>query len=262
MRFVTLLPKVARAAVVFVALGAAGPSYALNCQQVRQLVSVYFKMHFSHHDFDEELGRRTLACAGLARKIRAEIDHRNAQARAGIDDRVAVGTHRGVSLALHRLPPAWRFRHSAASSLRRPCCVAKERCARSTFAQKSAVLGRASATLRAMTAPASTSASFPVPGLIKRNITLFALSQSFTGAGMQFTYGFGPLMVLALTGTADLAGVSVGLVGLSRFLVAYPTGKITDAFGRKPGILLGLALALVGAGIGMGGRWQRVRGAR
>src|SRR5262249_3339957 len=75
---------------------------------------------------------------------------------------------------------------------------------------------------------------------------LFALSQSFTGVGMQFTYGFGPLMVLALTGTADLAGVSVGLVGLSRFLVAYPTGKITDAFGRKPGILLGLALALFG----------------
>ena len=37
------------------------------------------------------------------------------------------------------------------------------------------------------------------PPLIKRNITLFALSQSFNGAGMQLAYGIGPLMVLELT---------------------------------------------------------------
>jgi MFS family permease len=88
---------------------------------------------------------------------------------------------------------------------------------------------------------------FRVPSLIKRNMTLFALSQTFTGAGMQFTYGFGPLMVLALTGSSDLVGISVGLVGFSRFLVSYPVGKITDAYGRKPGILMGLTLALIGA---------------
>jgi MFS family permease len=98
-----------------------------------------------------------------------------------------------------------------------------------------------------MTAPVSTSPSIPVPGLIKRNITLFALSQSFTGAGMQFTYGFGPLMVIALTGSAALAGLAVGVIGLSRFLVAYPVGQVTDRYGRKPGILLGLVLALIGA---------------
>lgn len=89
-------------------------------------------------------------------------------------------------------------------------------------------------------------APLTVPGLIKRNTALFALSQSFTGAGMQFAYGLGPLMVMALTHSASLAGLSVALIGLSRFLVSYPVGKITDAYGRKPGILLGLALALVG----------------
>ena len=95
--------------------------------------------------------------------------------------------------------------------------------------------------------PASTSpAPFRVPSVIKRNMILFALSQTFTGVGMSFTYSFGPLMVLALTGAPDLVGVSVGLVGLSRFLVAYPAGKITDTYGRKPGILLGLCLALTG----------------
>ena len=86
-----------------------------------------------------------------------------------------------------------------------------------------------------------------VPTLIKRNTVLFALSQTFTGAGMQFAYGFGPLMVMQLTGSAALAGMSIAMIGFSRFLVAYPVGRITDTYGRKPGIMLGLVLALVGA---------------
>jgi MFS family permease len=76
---------------------------------------------------------------------------------------------------------------------------------------------------------------------------LFALSQTFTGAGMQFAYGFGPLMVLALTDSGGLAGVSVALIGLSRFLIAYPIGRVTDRFGRKPGIQMGFVIALAGA---------------
>ena len=86
-----------------------------------------------------------------------------------------------------------------------------------------------------------------VPWLIKRNTLLIALSQSFTGAGMSMGFGLGPLMVIALTGSSALAGLSVALFGFSRFLVAYPVGKITDAHGRKPGILLGLMLAMAGA---------------
>jgi MFS family permease len=90
------------------------------------------------------------------------------------------------------------------------------------------------------------SATFRIPPLIKRNTVLVALSQSFSGAGMPLAYGIGPLMVVALTDSAGLAGLSVGLFGLSRFLVSYPVGKVTDAYGRKPGIQLGLAIALAG----------------
>ncbi|MFN3892324.1 MAG: MFS transporter [Beijerinckiaceae bacterium] len=86
-----------------------------------------------------------------------------------------------------------------------------------------------------------------IPPLIKRNVALFSISQSFTGAGMQFSYGFSPLMVVTLTGSSGLAGLSVALVGISRFIVAYPIGKITDAYGRRPGIFFGLLLALIGA---------------
>jgi len=85
-----------------------------------------------------------------------------------------------------------------------------------------------------------------IPPLIKRNTALFALSQSFMGAATQLAYGVGPLMVIALTGSTSLAGLTVALFGISRFLVAYPVGKITDSYGRKPGIQLGLGLALVG----------------
>jgi hypothetical protein len=64
-----------------------------------------------------------------------------------------------------------------------------------------------------------------IPPLIKRNTALFALAQSFIGAGTQLAYGIGPLMVIAVTGSASLAGLTVGLFGVSRFLVSYPTGR-------------------------------------
>ena len=90
-----------------------------------------------------------------------------------------------------------------------------------------------------------------IPTVIRRNTALIALALSFTGAGMGLAYGLGPLMVVKLTDSAALSGLSVGLIGLSRFMVSYPIGRITDHHGRKPGILLGLVLALAGTlGIG------------
>lgn len=100
-------------------------------------------------------------------------------------------------------------------------------------------------------------AALRIPPLIKRNTALFALSQSFTGAGTPLAFGLGPLMVLELTGSASLSGLSVTLFGLSRFFVSYPVGRITDTYGRKPGIYLGLALALVGAIlVGLAMNWR------
>ena len=80
-----------------------------------------------------------------------------------------------------------------------------------------------------------------IPPLIKRNTVLFALSQSFVGAGTQLAYGIGPLMVIAVTGSASLAGLTVGLFGISRFLVSYPVGKITDITAASPASCSGRA---------------------
>ncbi|MBI4234311.1 MAG: MFS transporter [Chloroflexi bacterium] len=86
-----------------------------------------------------------------------------------------------------------------------------------------------------------------IPPLIKRNILLFALSQAFVGAGMQMVPTLGAIMVVQLLGSASLAGLGTSILGVSRFLVAYPVGKIADTYGRKPGLILGLLLALAGA---------------
>lgn len=68
----------------------------------------------------------------------------------------------------------------------------------------------------------------------------------FTGAGVQFVFSLGPLMVVTLIGSSTLAGLSVAMQGFSRFVAAYPFGQVTDRYGRKPGMLLGLTIALVG----------------
>jgi MFS family permease len=86
-----------------------------------------------------------------------------------------------------------------------------------------------------------------IPPLVRWNTVRLAAAQAFSGAGMGMVYSIGPLMVVGVSGNTALAGLSVSLMGLSRFLVAYPVGKITDAYGRKPAMLLGQMCGLVGA---------------
>ena len=86
-----------------------------------------------------------------------------------------------------------------------------------------------------------------IPPLIRRNTLLLALSQAFTGAGMGLVYSIGPLMIVAASGSPALSGLSVTLMGVSRFVMAYPVGRLTDVHGRKPAMLAGLVAALIGA---------------
>lgn len=89
--------------------------------------------------------------------------------------------------------------------------------------------------------------SDPTPAIIKRNTLWLGLSQMSVGTGTQFTVAMGPLMILALLGSPMFAGLSVGVVGGTRFLASHAFGRITDRFGRRPGLLLGMGFALVGA---------------
>ena len=83
----------------------------------------------------------------------------------------------------------------------------------------------------------------PIPRLIMKNTVFFALAQALQGVGMQLAVTFSAIMVIRILGNASLAGLGGGILGISRFAVAYPMGKLTDVYGRKPGMLIGLLMS-------------------
>ena len=67
----------------------------------------------------------------------------------------------------------------------------------------------------------------------------------------------GAIIVTRLLGSANLAGLATSTLGVSRFLVSYPVGKVADLYGRKVAVVLGLLLGLVGAvGTGLSILWS------
>ncbi|MBI4339119.1 MAG: MFS transporter [Chloroflexi bacterium] len=98
-------------------------------------------------------------------------------------------------------------------------------------------------------AVSSAAPSSRIPPLIRRNTIYFALTQALQGAQGQVAVTLGALMVTRLLGSAGLAGVGGSILSLSRFLVAYPTGKLTDSYGRRVGMIMGLVLCIIGGGL-------------
>jgi MFS family permease len=86
----------------------------------------------------------------------------------------------------------------------------------------------------------------PTPALIRRNIVLLALVQAIGGTGQQFVPALGAVQVEQMLGSAAFAGVATSLSGLARMLIAYPAGRLSDQYGRKAGMYLGLGLSLIG----------------
>ncbi|HZO24433.1 MAG TPA: MFS transporter [Chloroflexota bacterium] len=85
-----------------------------------------------------------------------------------------------------------------------------------------------------------------IPPLIRRNTILLALTQAFVGMGNQTTPTLAPIIVVQMLGSAALSGLGSSILGVSRLIIAYPVGWLTDRYGRKAGLQLGLALTLVG----------------
>ena len=84
-----------------------------------------------------------------------------------------------------------------------------------------------------------------IPKLIIKNTLFFAVSQAFQGIPMQIAITTGASMISYLTGSKALAGVPGMLISGSRFIVAFPTGYLTDKYGRKAGMYLSLILGLI-----------------
>ena len=72
-----------------------------------------------------------------------------------------------------------------------------------------------------------------IPKLIIKNTLFFAVSQAFQGIPMQIAITTGASMISYLTGSKALAGVPGMLISGSRFIVAFPTGYLTDKYGEE-----------------------------
>lgn len=96
-------------------------------------------------------------------------------------------------------------------------------------------------------ATGSAAAGFSIPSVVKRNTLFMAATQACVGVGIQMVPTLGAIMVVRLLGSATLTGLGTGMLGLSRLFVAYPMGVMSDRYGRKPGMVIGLVVALVGA---------------
>ena len=92
------------------------------------------------------------------------------------------------------------------------------------------------------------SASSPhgIPPLIRRNTIYISMVQALQGSGGQLAVTLGALMVVRLLGSASLAGIGGSILGAGRFAAAYPTGKLTDAYGRRLGMVISILVSLVG----------------
>lgn len=91
-----------------------------------------------------------------------------------------------------------------------------------------------------------------LPRVVRRNTLLLAGTQAFVGVATQLVPSLGAIIMVSVVGSATLAGLSTSLLNVSRFLAAYPTGWLSDTFGRKAGLYAGLLLSLVGTlGVGV-----------
>ena len=88
--------------------------------------------------------------------------------------------------------------------------------------------------------------ALPGAAAIKRNMLLLTTSQALVGVGNQMVPTLSAIMVVTLLGSASLAGIGVSILGISRFVVAYPVGKLSDTYGRRLAVTAGLVLGLVG----------------
>ena len=94
--------------------------------------------------------------------------------------------------------------------------------------------------------PISRTGSLSLPPLIRRNTILLALTQAFVGMGNQTTPTMAPIIVVQMLGSAALAGLGTSILSVSRLFIAYPVGQLTDRYGRRAGLMLGLVLTMIG----------------
>lgn len=80
--------------------------------------------------------------------------------------------------------------------------------------------------------------------------TLFA-AQVCGSTGHSIMLAVGSIMAASITGTNTWSGLPIAVGALGTALASWPLASLMNRFGRRPGLALGYALAVVGAVLGM-----------
>src|SRR5579872_6283775 len=99
----------------------------------------------------------------------------------------------------------------------------------------------------AIEAPAADDERVAIPPLIRRNAWFLTIAEAFVGTSQQMVPTLSSIIIGTMLGGATFAGAGSSLTGLSRVIVSYPSGALADRWGRKPVLLLGLLISLLGA---------------
>ena len=82
--------------------------------------------------------------------------------------------------------------------------------------------------------------------------TLF-VAQVLGSTGHSIGMAVGGIMAAAITGTNTWIGLPVAVGALGTALASWPLSRLMGRVGRRPGLVLGYGLAVIGAGLGMAG---------
>jgi MFS family permease len=90
----------------------------------------------------------------------------------------------------------------------------------------------------------------------KAMVTLF-VAQVFGSTGHSIGMAVGGIAAAAILGSNTWSGVPVAIGALGTALASWPLARLMDRAGRRPGLVLGYALSVAGAVLGMGGMVMR-----
>ncbi|GIG64845.1 MFS transporter [Phytomonospora endophytica] len=93
----------------------------------------------------------------------------------------------------------------------------------------------------------ATAPGVDVPRLQRRTIRLLATTQILGGVGVAMGVSVGSLLLYHLTGGPGLSGFGQAMSVIGGALVAIPVVRVTNLYGRRPGLALAYATGIVGA---------------